>query len=340
MDTDLGVLIVGPGWVAGEHIKSYVANPNTEVRCIAGTIPEDRDRAAAYMEQYDFKADYTDNYEQAVAREDIDIVAVCTLNSLHYVQGLAAAQAGKHVFIEKPLCFTLEECRALCKAAGENNVKTMVGHVCHFYPAARTLWQFIREGAIGEIFYGESDYWHDIHGQWKVKAETAGSALLMGGVHSVDMVRWMMGEEREIKEVVAWSRGARWRPEFDYDPTVCLMMHYADGGIGKVATSLECNMPYVFHIHMCGTDGTVRNNGIYTRRYPGMKDFMSIPGDYMDDWNVAHHPFPEEVGYFVDCILKDEEPELSFQRAYKTYEVIFAAERSAREGGPVALPLA
>ena len=84
---------------------------------------------------------------------------------------------------------------------------------------------------------------------------------------------------------------------------------------------------------------TIRNNGIFSDQFPGLDGFVSLPSQYPDDWNVSHHPFPEEVADFVDCILGDSEPELSIPRAAKTYEVIFAAELSAREGRPVKLPL-
>ena len=339
MAAKLGVLVVGPGWVAGEHIKSYVQNPHTEIRVIAGMIKEDRPRAQAYMKEHDFHAEYSDDYQAALKRDDIDIVAVCTINFLHYRQGLAAIQAGKHTFVEKPLCFTMEEMKKLSAATKRRKVVTHVGHICRYYPACRGLWHSVREGAIGDIFYCEADYWHEIIGSWKVTPKTGGSALLMGGCHAVDMVRWMVGEEKQIKEVFAYSRKATWRKDFKYDPTICLMMRYKDGTIGKVATSLECNMPYVFHLQINGAKGTVRNNGLFSEKFPGQKDFMKIPADYPDDWDVAQHPFPVEVDYFVDCIRKKKESELSFPRALKTYEVIFAAERSAQSGKPVKLPL-
>jgi hypothetical protein len=66
---------------------------------------------------------------------------------------------------------------------------------------------------------------------------------------------------------------------------------------------------------------------------------MELPSVYPDDWDVSHHPFPQEVDYFVSCITGDVESDLSIPRAAKTYEVIFAAELSAREGKPVQLPL-
>jgi predicted dehydrogenase len=336
---DLGVMVVGPGWVAGQHIMSYARNPHTEIRVIAGMLPEDAARAAGYMEQYGLHCEYTDDYEAALKREDIDLVAVCTINHLHYEQGLAAVQAGKHVFVEKPLCFNSQELEALTGAVKEQVVQTQVGHVVRYYPAIVGLRNFLRSGAIGEVCYCECDYWHEIIGEWKVAIETGGSALLMGGCHSVDMVRWMVGEENEVDEVFAYSTRARRRTDFNYDPNVYLLMKYRNGVVAKVGTSLECKMPYVFHLQINGTEGTIRNNGIYSEMFPDLKDFVKLPSSYPDDWEVAHHPFPEEVDDFVGCILEQREPELSFIRAAKTYEVIFAAERSAREGRPVRLPL-
>lgn len=336
----LGVMVVGPGWVAGQHILSFAGNKNCEIRVIAGVLPEDEARAKAYMEKHGFRCDYTADYESALQREDVDIVAVCTINHLHFSQTLAAIKAGKHVLVEKPLCFSNAEARLLADATLEQGVKTHVGHVVRFYPAIAGLHNFIRHEGIGEIFYCEADYWHEIIGPWKVRIETGGSALLMGGCHAVDMVRWMLGEENPISEVFAYSTSAKRRLDFEYDPTISLIMKYENGTIGRVSTCLESNMPYVFHLQVNGTGGTIRNNGISSEWFPGTKEFMEVPAVYPDDWEVSQHPFPQEIDYFVSCIENGVESDLSIPRSAKTYEVIFAAEISAREGRPVKLPLA
>jgi predicted dehydrogenase len=291
------------------------------------------------MSQYGFECDYTEDYEEALERYDIDIVAICTINHLHYGQSLAAVEAGKHTFVEKPLCFSLEELKTLVNRVKEKKVQTHVGHVIRYYPAIVGLRNFLSGGGIGEVSYCECDYWHEIVGEWKTTIETGGSALLMGGCHSVDMVRWLVGEEVDVEEVFAYTSKPTRRKDFAYDPNHYFLMKFENGVVGKVGTSLECNMPYVFHLQVNGTRGTIRNNGIFSDEFPELKDFVTLPSQYPDDWNVSHHPFPEEVSDFVSCILDNREPELSIPRAAKTYEVIFAAEKSAREGRPVRLPL-
>ncbi len=338
--TRYGAMVIGPGWVAGEHIKGYCLDPRTEIRAIVGMVPEDKARAEQYMNRFGFKADYYDSLDAALQRDDIQLASVCTINFLHYEQTLACIQAGKHVLCEKPLCFTISELRTLVAAEKKHRVRTQVGHVCRWYPAVTGLKNFIDSGAIGEVFYVESDYWHEIKGVWKGARKTGGSALTMGGIHAVDMIRWMAGEQHEVVEVSAFAEPARWRKDFEYEPTIALLCRFDNGTIGRVSTSLECNMPYVFHLQVNGSKGCIRNNGLYsTTMFPQSKGFMSIPATYPDDWNVSHHPFPEEVAYFIDCVEKNTESHVSIARASKTYELVFAAEQAAAEHRVVKLPL-
>ncbi len=333
----LGVLLIGPGWVAGQHIESFLKNPATEIRAIAGTQEQDPERAQAYMEAYAFQCPYLDDWESALRREEIDLVSICTVNSRHFEMSLAALEAGKHVLVEKPMCLSAEEVPRLVEAAAQAGVSTHVGHVARYYPLMQKLWRFIRNGGIGDIFYCECDYWHEITGSWKAARKLAGSSLLMGGCHSVDAVLWMMGDQRRVEEVFAYSARPRRRTDFEYDPTVSLLMKFDDGTIGRVSSSLECRMPYVFHLQVNGTSGTIRNNGIFSDHLQNGKGFMRVHSDYPSNADVKSHPFRLEINDFIDAILHGRESQLSFRKAAPVYEVIFAAERSAREGAPVRL---
>jgi predicted dehydrogenase len=99
-------------------------------------------------------------------------------------------------------------------------------------------------------------------------------------------------------------------------------------------------MPYVFHLQVLGTKGAVRGPRIYSETLQTEQTFMDVPGVYPDSYDVTHHPFDQEIDYFVDCIVDDQEPMIGIPDAYKTHEIAFAAERSAETGKPVALPLA
>ena len=110
----LGVLVHGAGWVAGEHIKAFKANPHTDVLAISSRKLESCERKAdeAGLSKV---ACYTD-YDKALAHDGVDIVSVCTPQHLHCENTIAAAQAGKHIVIEKPIANSPDEMRAMRNA--------------------------------------------------------------------------------------------------------------------------------------------------------------------------------------------------------------------------------
>ena len=292
------------------------------------------------MKQFNFKADYYDCLDKALQRDDVQMASVCTINFLHYEQAVACLQAGKHVMVEKPLCFTQQQNKHLRDLCRKTGLRSHVGHVCRFYPAVVGLKNFIDAGHIGEVFYVEADYWHEIKGDWKGRKSTGGSALLMGGCHAVDLVRWMAGETNEVVEVTAMSEPARWRKDFEYDPTIALLARFANGTVAKCSTSLECNMPYVFHLQVNGSKGTIRNNGVYSETlFPGSRDFVKLEQHVPRRLERGPSPVPRGDQLFIDSIERGSDSMLSIPNAYKTYELIFAAEKSAEEHAPVKLPL-
>jgi predicted dehydrogenase len=338
MAEKLGVAIIGAGWVAGEHIKAFRANPHTEVRVLC-----DIDAGAAKRRAAELGAGYAaieTDFRKAVARDDVQIVTVCTPNHLHFEQGMAALEAGRHVFIEKPLAIEWRHCTALRDAAAARKLTTGVGFVARWYSAIVGMKKMADAGAIGRVTYVEADYFPQIAPGWKSTAATAGrSPLTMAGCHAVDMIRWFKGLDVGVQSVYALSTPAGWRKDFTYEPNLTLLVRFADGTAGKVASSLESNMPYVFNIFVQGTGGALRNGEVYSQSLLGAKAFMKIPGVYADDPNVSHHPFDEMLNVFVDCLRAGVESPVCFADACRTFEIVFAAEKSAATGEVVRLPL-
>ena len=105
----LGVLIHGAGWVSTQHIAAYMNNPYTEIVAVSSRTLEG---AQARAEGFGLDVPVFDNYEKALAAPDVDIVSVCTPQQLHAEHVITAAQAQKHIVIEKPACQTLDELKA------------------------------------------------------------------------------------------------------------------------------------------------------------------------------------------------------------------------------------
>ncbi|MCE5271198.1 Gfo/Idh/MocA family oxidoreductase [bacterium] len=332
----VGVLVAAPGWVAGEHIRAFQADSRSHVAAIWAGRDSERARAAEYARRFNLDCVITDDYEAALALSAVQAVTVCSINCFHYGQALAAIRAGKHVLVEKPVALSLDEVRRLALEAGRAGVLTHAGHIVRYYPAIRALKGLIERGALGAVYHAEADYWHALSGGWKVKKDTAGSAMLMGGIHALDLVRHLLGETRKAEWVSAVASGPFLRQDFDYPPNVEALIRYEDGATARVGVGLEANMPYVFHLQVNGSGGTIRQNGIHSPGFfPGVSRFVEIPSHYPDDWDVAGHPFGEEVADFLDAVESGTPSMLDFRHALATYELLEAIERSAATGRPV-----
>lgn len=337
----LGVGIIGTGWVSGEYIRVFQANPHTEVR---GLVSRDRARAQAKAEA--FKAPHCrayDRTEEMLADSAIQIVVICTPHHLHVAQGVAAAQAGKHLVLEKPVALDLEGLRKLQAAVRAAQVKTVVSFVLRWNPLFEMIKTFLADGLLGNLFLAELDYLHGVgpwyaQYEWNIKKDMAGSDLLTAGCHAVDGLRWFVGA-RPV-EVFAYDNVSRQNPlHYEYAPNSLTLVKFEDGTLGKVASSIECVQPYIFNVTLFGDQGTIRNNQIFSKHWVGQKGWATFPTVLPDSGDVSHHPFNEEVEHFVDCILNDTESHANLEDAAVTHEICFASQISALEKRPVSLPL-
>lgn len=337
----LGVGIVGTGWVSGEYIRAFQAEPRTEVRAI---VSRDKERAHVKAEQYNLgSARAYEHLEKMLADPGISIVVIATPHHLHVAQAVAAARAGKHLVIEKPVALELDGLRELQSAVHAAKIKTVVSFVLRWNPLFENIRALLADGMAGKIFYAEVDYLHGCgpwYGQyyWNIKKEMGGSSLLTAGCHAVDGLRWFLG--KRAVEVFAYANTSPDNPlKYEYEPNSVTLIRFEDGTIGKVASSIECVMPYSFNIQLLGDEGSVRNNQIFTNRWPGQKGWATIPTEMPDSGSVEHHPFRQEISHFVDCIQNNQESHANIEDAALTHEICFASEISAREHRPVSLPL-
>ncbi len=337
----LGVGIVGTGWVSGEYLRAFEANPHTEVRGIVS-----RDKARAQTKANEHQLVHCQAYhrlEDLLANPEIHLVVLCTPHHLHVAQGIAAARAGKHVVLEKPVALDLAGLRELQAAVRAARVKTVVSFVLRWNPLFETIRALLSQGVIGQIFYAEVDYLHGIgpwykQYEWNIKKAIGGSSLLTAGCHAVDGLRWFVG--KRAVEVFAYANFSARNPlHYEYEPNSVTVIRFEDGTVGKVASSVECVMPYVFNIELLGEEGAIRNNQVFSKRWVGQKGWATIPTILPDSGDVTHHPFRDEINHFVDCILNNRDSHADLEDAALTHEICLASEISVREHRPVALPL-
>ncbi|MGI6461164.1 MAG: Gfo/Idh/MocA family protein [Candidatus Hydrogenedentales bacterium] len=328
----LGMGIVGCGWVAEEYIKAAQCDGRVEVRALVSRTPGKPD---SYRQRYNLDATIGNDYEQLMQRDDIDIVVVSTPHDLHTGPVVAAAEAGKHVIIEKPVALTMDNVRKQQAAVQKTGVKTIVSFVLTWNPLLISIDALIRDGALGNVFLVEVDYLHRIwcgSEKWLGVKDKAGSSFLAGGCHAVSAMQWFA--RSEAVEVCAYS--VQTENPNDYPGTTTAIVKFADGTLGRTTSCFDAQMPYVFHIGVYGTEGSVRNDKVFIPKIvPGQNAFMTVPSVLPDSGDVAHHPFQGEVSHFVDCILEDKKPFPNLDDAAKTMAICIAADISSVEGRPV-----
>jgi len=119
------------------------------------------------------------------------------------------------------------------------------------------------------------------------------------------------------------------------------VLKFRGGIIGKTSVLLDCQMPYSFNIDLAGTEGTLRDDRLWSKKLlPAQTDWATLPTLLPNSGDVHHHPFDAQINELVDCILQGRESHCNVADAYKTHELCMAIDRSIAEGGrPVKLPL-
>jgi predicted dehydrogenase len=335
----LGVAIHGVGDVAYAHAASWIRNPQAEIVSVSSRR---RESAQRLVDKFGLQCSVRDTYDQVLADDRVDVVNLSGPNQVHTEQAVAAAQAGKHVLVEKAMALTMDENRAIRDAVAAAGVKSIVSFVLRWNPLLETLRSLLEQNAIGQMLYVEVDYWHGLGPwytgwEWAHTVKTGGSANLLAGCHAVDALRWLSG--REVVEVSAMSNNKKGL--YEYDANVVAIMKLDDGTIAKSSTLLDAEIPYSFNIDLVGTEGALRDNRIWSKRLlPGQNAWTAVPTILPDSGDVHHHPFDAQINHFVQCIVEDRESHCNVADAYRTHELCMAIDRSIAEGGRVIkLPL-
>lgn len=331
------VAVVGPGWVAGAYMDVFRKRDDVRVTHVVGRTT---DSARRFLEHHHLDAAVHDRLEDALADKSLDIVGVFTPHHLHTPLTVAAARAGKHLIVEKPLCLSLEELRAMRAAVKSAGVKSITGFVLRWNPLLEMIRRNVVDGTLGDIIFAEVDYLHSIVGKvytkrWHQTRQTAGTSMLVGGCHAVDAIRFLVG-----KPVIEVSGVSTTRTkELEYPSTEIALLKFADGSVGKVTVCLECVMPYVFNVEVFGTRGTFRNDQFAGDLFGGQTGFATIPTIRPESSDVHHHPFAGEIDHFIRCLHDDCRPLPDIEDAAETIEICLATEMSAQQGRPIKLPL-
>ena len=332
---DINVGIIGLGWVAGAHIVAFNKIPGARVTAVCSRRELDETQLAA---QYGTPLKAYRDYDAMLKDPSIHVIDICSPHPFHPDQAIAAAKAGKHLIIEKPIAIDYASAVAMKNAIDAAGVKACVCFEVRFSQQAGVLRATIDQGLLGALHYAEVDYYHGIgpwYGQfaWNVKKDMGASSLLTAGCHAMDLLLMLM--DSEVEEVTSYSNRSRssiFAP-YEFDTTSVTLLRFKNGGIGKVASVTDCLQPYYFHIHLCGSEGSLLDNRLYSSKLKVTKErWSTLETPMIDSGDVADHPYLPQFQAFVDGLRKNEKmPLTDFDTAFESHRVVFAADLSAAE---------
>lgn len=333
--------IIGYGWVATAHIAAINASPNAQVTAVYSS--RQLDDAEVSAKSGSSIRTYTD-LDSMLADKNLDAVSICSYPYQHKEQAIAAARAGKHLIIEKPLGLSWEDCQAVEAAVKKAGVKTCICFEVRYSNQLTATKAVIDQGLLGDLHYGEIDYYHGIGPwyspyRWNIRKDAGGSSLLTAGCHAMDALLLCMGSD--IDEVTSYdtkSRSEFFEP-YEYATSSVTILKFKSGRIGKCAAIIDCLQPYYFHTHLCGSQGSLLDNKFHSMKLDTDKNSWStLSMKMLDSGDVTDHPYETQFTTFFESIEKDVEmPLTSLSDAMKTHEIIFAADKSAATGKPVRL---
>ena len=334
------VAVFGCGAIAQRrHIPEYAANSAVELVAFADPVKE---RVEAVAAEYGGKA-YT-SYEELLKNEKLDAVSVCTPNYLHAPMTIAAANAGLHVLVEKPMATTAGEGEQMIEAARKNGVFLMVGHNQRLMPPHVKAKEILDSGKLGKVLTFRTSFGHggpegwslDGRDSWFFRKEEA----LMGamgdlGVHKSDFIRYLLNDE--IAEVAGFI-GTLHKEGTDVDDNATCIVRMKSGAVGTLMAS--------WTHYRSGDNSTVlwcENGVMKIGAVDGDEVIVELTNGTVEIYKVGAMATNEKqvpsgvIDEFVECIQNNTPPKISGEEGLRSLKVILGAFESQDTGKIVKL---
>ena len=366
MATPLKVGLLGTGGISNRHLTAYLEHPDQVQLTAVCDIVEPL--AQEYAKKAGVEAVYTD-FDKMLREADIDAVDNCTGHAQHAPLTIAAAEAGKHVIVEKAMALNVQECRDMVAAADKAGVTLMIAQHLRYSPDAAAVKRFIDEGKLGDILavrthlIGRGGRGRERRSNdWMRDAKQGGGTLQVTSVHHIDLLRYYAGN---VKRVTGVCKSIQPRNVNGAEDLVIANLEFENGALGDLFAS-PGEFPEGRSYMLFGSNGTIhappaespeqadspvrhfgtvkfalkeereldpRNERDRQRRIHAPFEPIDISGTDMPTANF----FVNEILHFEECVRTGREPISSGRDNIGTIKVIHGIFESSRTGKPVDL---
>ena len=348
MTDRVGIGIIGCGVIARNHIQRYLNNPNARIVAVCDIV-EDKAKEAAELAKAD--SWYTD-YNEILNRDDIQGVSICTPHPLHHGPAIAAANAGKHILCEKPMCTRVKDANAMVEAVRRNGVKLLVGYQTYFGAGMQAAKKLIDEGYLGQIHeicsVGGS---HQIRSDadWFYTAKADGGVTVDWTTYTLFQFRYLMGKVKTMFARSAINEPVKQSTDhpgetvtLEVEDTISMLMTFENGAMGLIYNSWSSAFPHGY-FEVVGMEGVLARTPmgtILSTTKAELPEAAEGGGILLPSDSRRFDAYQAKVDHFVDCILNDEEPAISVELGRDVVEMAEAAYRSIEQNRPIDLPIA
>ncbi|MCX7027732.1 MAG: Gfo/Idh/MocA family oxidoreductase [Spirochaetes bacterium] len=338
MSKKLRLGIAGLGRLGRRHAENLAWRvPGANLVAACSVLPEELEWAQRELQVPQTYGDYT----RMLAEAEIDAVFIASSSSVHADQIISGLDRGLHVFSEKPMGISIDECLAIEEAVAAHPDKVfMVGFVRRFDPSYRSAKKMIEAGAIGIPFLVRSQTVDlDEYAPFQVKfVPTSGGIFLDMNIHDIDIARWYLSDE--VRSVYAIG-GSYVHSEFaeakDADNT-CALLKFATGKMAVLSVSRTAFHGHDTHTEITGSKGIIKIGMTPTRNRVELFDALGAHVECVKDfYDRFSEGFLAEAREFVECALTGKTPDMEARDGTAATRVGFALTRSFHEGTIVTL---
>jgi predicted dehydrogenase len=348
MGEPLGIGVIGAGGISHSHLLAVRSSANRDRARVVAIADIDKERANAQATQYGIDRVFTD-YREMLASDDLQAVCICTPPFLHVEQSIAALRAGKHVLCEKPVSPTLAGLDQIAAAEREGGA-TFAGVFQHRVgQGARQVKALIEEGRFGKLRFGLSEtLWQrdmEYYGVWwrGTWEQECGGVTMGHGIHSIDMLLWLMGEPESLI-----ADAATVKLDIQVEDTSLATVRFRNGAIGQIIVTVNAQ-DNRSRLEIFGDDLQAVSSG--SAYGPTSEPFSLASTDTTGaegaaEWanervpDVTKHLHVPVLSDFIDAIASGRPPLVTVDEVRRSMELITGMYKSAMTGQRVTFPIA
>jgi myo-inositol 2-dehydrogenase/D-chiro-inositol 1-dehydrogenase/scyllo-inositol 2-dehydrogenase (NAD+) len=334
----LKLCLIGAGRAGMVHARNYAFEiSNTKIVTVVDANKKVAEEAAKELKASNFFTEF----EEALAGVEFDAVCIGAPTFVHAETVIRAADAGKHIFCEKPLSTTLKEAEQMEKAIKRNNVKFQIGFMRRFDQNFLKAKKIIDQGEIGNpILVKSVGRGPGLPPQWYCDVKRSNGLLAEVNSHDFDSLRWLSGSDYEQVYALADNfKCPQYKEEYpDFYDTAAVSLRFKNGVLGLIDGCCPATYGYDARMEILGTEGMLQIGSQQASSVLVWNNKSQLIKEGNRSWRILFKDaYLEEDKHFANCILNNEEPKVSIEDGKKAIEIVIAANKSIKTGQPVRL---